>query len=357
MLSSGHGRHPHPRDRSTPPETSEAIAGRLRLSATRLARRLRQQADTGLSPSQLSALAVVERHGPVDPRRARRARAGRPAERHPRRRQARGRRLPHPPARPGRPARHAGRRSRRRVANAPGRVAPPEDRMAHDAGSRAWTRTSARASPTRSTSSTRSRRSPDEAQAPPRRHGHVPVAARPQLPPVLRRPADLPDRQLADDGGADAARPEAHRRRRRHRVPRRRAVRPGAADRRVGRAHRRPLGQAQAADHRAVDRDGAVLRARRARVQREPAALVDLRGRARRWHHRGVRQPGPARVRGRDGPRRGHEQRGQPQQRGDDLVADLRPRARRPAGRSRSASAGRSWSTASPTSPCSSASR
>src|SRR4051794_28987953 len=48
-----------------PAETSEAIAGRLRLSATRLARRLRQQADTGLSPSQLSALAVVERDGPL----------------------------------------------------------------------------------------------------------------------------------------------------------------------------------------------------------------------------------------------------------------------------------------------------
>jgi DNA-binding MarR family transcriptional regulator len=46
-------------------ETPEAIAGRLRLSATRLARRLRQEAQTGLSPSQLSALAMVERHGPV----------------------------------------------------------------------------------------------------------------------------------------------------------------------------------------------------------------------------------------------------------------------------------------------------
>src|SRR3954452_24574093 len=46
-------------------ETSEAIAGRLRLSATRLARRLRQEAHTGLSPSQLSALAAVERHGPL----------------------------------------------------------------------------------------------------------------------------------------------------------------------------------------------------------------------------------------------------------------------------------------------------
>jgi len=45
-------------------DPSEA-AGRLRLSATRLARRLRQEADAGLTPSQLSALAVVEHHGPL----------------------------------------------------------------------------------------------------------------------------------------------------------------------------------------------------------------------------------------------------------------------------------------------------
>jgi DNA-binding MarR family transcriptional regulator len=44
---------------------STEVAARLRLSATRLARRLRQEADAGLTPSQLSALAVVERHGPL----------------------------------------------------------------------------------------------------------------------------------------------------------------------------------------------------------------------------------------------------------------------------------------------------
>jgi DNA-binding MarR family transcriptional regulator len=42
-----------------------AMAARLRLSATRLARQLRQQADAGLSPSQLSALSAIEQLGPI----------------------------------------------------------------------------------------------------------------------------------------------------------------------------------------------------------------------------------------------------------------------------------------------------
>jgi DNA-binding MarR family transcriptional regulator len=41
------------------------IASRLRLSATRLARRLRQESSAGLSPSQTSALAVIANHGPL----------------------------------------------------------------------------------------------------------------------------------------------------------------------------------------------------------------------------------------------------------------------------------------------------
>jgi|SRR5581483_1063713 len=41
------------------------IAARLRLSATRLARRLRQESGAGLSPSQQSALSVIANQGPL----------------------------------------------------------------------------------------------------------------------------------------------------------------------------------------------------------------------------------------------------------------------------------------------------
>jgi len=43
------------------------LAAHLRLVITRTARRLRQEAGTDLGPSQLSALASVERHGPLTP--------------------------------------------------------------------------------------------------------------------------------------------------------------------------------------------------------------------------------------------------------------------------------------------------
>jgi DNA-binding MarR family transcriptional regulator len=45
--------------------TEAEIAARLRLSATRLARRLRQESASGLSPSQFSALAVIHNRGPI----------------------------------------------------------------------------------------------------------------------------------------------------------------------------------------------------------------------------------------------------------------------------------------------------
>lgn len=41
------------------------VAGRLRFGVTRLARLLRQQADAGLTPTQLAALATIDRCGPV----------------------------------------------------------------------------------------------------------------------------------------------------------------------------------------------------------------------------------------------------------------------------------------------------
>ncbi len=43
------------------------LASRLRLDISRMARRLRQAADSGLSPSQTSALATIERRGPMTP--------------------------------------------------------------------------------------------------------------------------------------------------------------------------------------------------------------------------------------------------------------------------------------------------
>ena len=48
---------------ATAPTNATALAARLRLSSTRLSRRLRREAGTGLSPSQLSALATIDTHG------------------------------------------------------------------------------------------------------------------------------------------------------------------------------------------------------------------------------------------------------------------------------------------------------
>ncbi|MEW6059053.1 MAG: MarR family transcriptional regulator [Actinomycetota bacterium] len=46
------------------PDTGE-LASRLRLGVTRLARRLRQQAEPGITQSCLAALATIDVHGPM----------------------------------------------------------------------------------------------------------------------------------------------------------------------------------------------------------------------------------------------------------------------------------------------------
>jgi DNA-binding MarR family transcriptional regulator len=56
-------RSPTPAARPGVPATG--LPERLRLVVTRLARRLRQQGGTAASPTQLSALATIERNGPV----------------------------------------------------------------------------------------------------------------------------------------------------------------------------------------------------------------------------------------------------------------------------------------------------
>ena len=45
-------------------DTTE-LASRLRLGVTRLARRLRREAEPGITQSQLSGLATIERRGPM----------------------------------------------------------------------------------------------------------------------------------------------------------------------------------------------------------------------------------------------------------------------------------------------------
>lgn len=48
-------------------DTRDDLAPRLRLAVTRTARRLRQEAGSGLGPSQTAALATIGRHGPLGP--------------------------------------------------------------------------------------------------------------------------------------------------------------------------------------------------------------------------------------------------------------------------------------------------
>ena len=52
---------------TAPTATETDLATRLRLVVTRMARRLRQEAGGGTSPSLAAALATVERHGPLPP--------------------------------------------------------------------------------------------------------------------------------------------------------------------------------------------------------------------------------------------------------------------------------------------------
>ena len=53
--------------RTTGSEPDLELAARLRLAVARTARRLRQEAGTDLGPAQTSALATIERHGPLAP--------------------------------------------------------------------------------------------------------------------------------------------------------------------------------------------------------------------------------------------------------------------------------------------------
>lgn len=44
-----------------------ALASQLRFGITRLARKLRREGDTGITPTLLTALSTIDRHGPMTP--------------------------------------------------------------------------------------------------------------------------------------------------------------------------------------------------------------------------------------------------------------------------------------------------
>jgi DNA-binding MarR family transcriptional regulator len=52
---------------ATTSTSASALAAHLRLAVARTSRRLRQEADAGLSATLLAGLATVERHGPLTP--------------------------------------------------------------------------------------------------------------------------------------------------------------------------------------------------------------------------------------------------------------------------------------------------
>ena len=231
---------------ATPKDTTERAA-RLRLAITRTARRMRQEAGSELGPRRsVSALATIERAGPLTSSELAKA------ERH----QAPDRQ---PAARPprGGGARHPDARSRRR---------PLLDRSPPRAEGTALLkrlrgRKNAYLATTNEEASRRRRRSRSSA---PRRSSsgcsrRTAIERRP--PQVLRLPLQVPNyrlyfggqarlagRQLDADRRRALADPEAHRLRRRGRLRHRPAVHRHPRLRRLRRRARRPLRQAQAAD-------------------------------------------------------------------------------------------------------------
>ena len=151
---------------------------------------------------------AIERHGPLTLGALAEHERVAPAERHQGRRQARGRRPRRaPPRRPTTGGSRGCRSPRPATALPRARSAQREDRVA-------------RGAPRRRSTTTQRRRladaldvldAPHDGRRDDSRSRHadprdLPVAARPQLPPVLQRPADLAGRQLAHARRPDAAR-------------------------------------------------------------------------------------------------------------------------------------------------------
>ena len=219
------------------------------MAIVRTARRLRQEAaaeTSGLTPTSVAALATIERHGPLTPSElAEIERVKRPTITRTLGCLEREGLIDRDP-RPGRRAQRPGQRQRRRprAAAAPAR---PQERLPGAPHARAPAEdveTLERAA------EILDRMREGERVLSGRAAPLLQLARGPQLPALLRRPADLPLRHLDADGGGDLADPQPHRQRRRGRPDHGAAVPADAADRRLGRPARRPLPEAPPADRR-----------------------------------------------------------------------------------------------------------
>ena len=221
------------------------------MAIVRTARRLRQEAAaeaTGLTPTSTAALATIERHGPLTPSElAELERVKRPTvtrtlgcleregliERTPDPADGRSALVSVNAAGRERLRRLRGRKNAylaRRMRDLPGR-------RRRDAGAGGG---DPRADAGRMTAAGRSAVRPPAPL--------LQLARGPQLPALLRRPADLAVGHLDADGGGDLADPQPDRQRCRGRPDHGAAVPADAAVRRLGRAARRPDPETAAAD-------------------------------------------------------------------------------------------------------------
>ena len=152
----------------------------------------------------------------------------------------------------------------------------------------------------------------------------------PQLPPVLRRPAGQPRRDLDAAGRPGVARPRAHQRPAHPRPDHGARLPARAPARAVRRPDRGRPAQAADADRHPGGPDDARVHPVRARRHGHRPGVADPRAGHDPRHHERRRHAHPPGVHRRDGRARGRRQRRRPQLGGLQRGADRRARDRRP---------------------------